>query len=108
MNLKGPRDTAKKEKLFIEIDATELSAAQLRALKTLNMLLNHTLTTDTEGEFFDASAEAMRLCASLIKQSNFVNELENCNIPYAQQALEFSLDILQDQMSSAKIINYDN
>ena len=108
MNFKGPTDTANKEKLFIEIDATELSAAQIRALKTLNMLLNHTLTTDAEGEFFDASSEAMRLCASLIKQANFIDDMSESNIPYAQQALEFSIDILQDQMSTSKVINYDN
>ncbi len=108
MNFKGPRDTSKKEKLYIEIDATELSAAQMRALKTLNMLLNHNLTTESEGEFFDSSAEIMRVCASLIKQANFVSEMDKSEIPYAQQALEFSMDVLQDQVSSSKVINYDN
>jgi predicted O-linked N-acetylglucosamine transferase (SPINDLY family) len=108
MNLKGSKDTAKKEKLYIEIDATELSAAQIRAIKTLNMLLNHTITTDSEGEFFDSSAEAMRVCASIIKQANFVNDMADSEIPYAQQALEFSLDILAEQMSTSKVINYDN
>lgn len=108
MNFRGPRDTSKKEKLYIEIDATELSAAQMRAIKTLNMLLSHALTTESEGEFFDSSAEAMRVCASLIKQANFVDEMHESEIPYAQQVLEFSMDVLQDQMSSAKVINYDN
>lgn len=108
MNFRGPRDTSKKEKLFIEIDPTELSAAQIRAIKTLNMLLNHTLTTQSEGEFFDSSAEVMRICASLIKQANFIDETNESEVPYAQQVLEFSMDILQDQMSSSKVINYDN
>ena len=108
MSIRGPKDTAKKEKLYIEIDASELSAAQMRAIKTLNMLLNHTLTTESEGEFFDYSAEALRLCASLIKQANFVSDMAESDIPYAQQALEFSMDVLQEQMSSSKVINYDN
>jgi len=108
MNFRSPRDTSKKEKLYIEIDATELSAAQIRAIKTLNMLINHAMTTESEGEFFDSSAEAMRVCASLIKQANYIDETNESEIPYAQQVLEFSMDILQEQMSSSKVINYDN
>ena len=108
MNFRGPGNTSKKEKFYIEIDATELSAAQMRALKTLNMLLNHALTTESEGEFFDSSAEIMRVCASLIKQANFVSDMKEGDIPYAEQVLEYSMDILQDQVHSSKVINYDN
>ena len=50
----------------------------------------------------------MRLCASLIKHANFIDDMSESNIPYAQQALEFSIDILQDQVSTSKVINYDN
>lgn len=98
----------KNEKVFIEVETTELSSAHLRILKTLNKMLTHVLTTDDEGEYFDGSAEAMRLCASLIKQARFIEDARNGKIPYAEQALEYSIDVLQEHMSSSKVINYDN
>ena len=97
-----------KEKIFIEIDTTELSSAQIRAIKTLNHMLTHVLTTVEEGEYFDGSAETMRICASLIKQAKFISGFDDENIPYAQQALEYSIDVLQEHMTSAKVVTYDN
>jgi len=98
----------KKEKTFIEINTSELSSAQIRSIKTLNVLLEHVLTADNEGEYFDGSAEVMRLCASLIKQASFIQNAKMVNIPYAEQALEFSVDVLQDHIATMKVVNYDN
>ncbi|MCP4914224.1 MAG: hypothetical protein GY909_14015 [Oligoflexia bacterium] len=95
------------EKVFIEIETTELSSAHVRILKTLNKMLVHVMTTDEEGEYFDGSAEAMRMCASLIKQARFIQEVEDSSIPYDEQALEYSIDLLQDQMNAAKVVTYD-
>jgi hypothetical protein len=102
------KNSKKTEKVFIEIDATELSQTQIRMIKTMNNLLNHVLMTDNESEYFDGAAEAIRMCASLIKQANFVGDMEQSDIPYAQQVLEYSMDVLQDHMSQAKVVSYDN
>lgn len=97
-----------KEKLFIEVDASELTPAQVRIMKTLNTLVSHVLTTENETEYFDGSAEVMRMCASLIKQARFIDEEKLASIPYAEQALEFSVDVLQDHITNMKVTNYDN
>lgn len=98
----------KKEKIFLEIDTTEMSASQIRQLKTLTALLNHVLTTDEESEYFDGAAEAVRMCASMIKQANFIEVMKDSKIPYADQVIEFSVDVLQEHMSNSKVVTYDN
>ncbi len=101
--------TSKREKIFIEMDTAELTQSQIRLIKSVNMMLQHVLVTDDEEEFFSGSAEFMRMCASIIKKAHFAEDLKGINdIPYAQQALEYSMDILQDHISSSSVINYDN
>lgn len=108
MSIKKKKETSQEErKEKIEINTTELTAPQIRAIRTFNALLTHTLSTKSEEEYFDSAAELMRICASLIKQANFTSSPKN-NIPYAKQALEYSIDILQGQMNSSKVITYDN
>lgn len=97
-----------KEKLFIEIDASELTPAHKRMLKTLNTLLLQVLTTNDEGKYFEGSAEIMRQCAALIKQARFIDNEKMASIPYTEQVLEFSMDILQEQITNMKVISYDN
>ncbi len=95
--------------LNLQIDTSELTPAQVRLIKSLHSLLLGVITTDDEAEYFDDSAEAMRICASLIQQSHFTQQFNtNKNIPYADQALEYSIDILQEQFSQSKVITYDN
>lgn len=96
-----------KNMINISVDASELSATQVRLLKSLNAMIKHVVTTDSESEFFDGSAECMRICASLIKQAKFIEAFKAEEIPYAEQALEYSIDILQEQMSAHKVISYD-
>jgi hypothetical protein len=101
--------TAKsKNKESIEIDATDLTTAQLRQLKSLTTLLAHVLSTDTESEYFDGAAESIRVCASLIKQANFVEAVKESKIPYGEQVLEYSLDVLQEHIEGSRVVNYDN
>lgn len=101
--------TLKRKKILLEIETDELSPAQIRLIRSINTMLGHIVSTDEESEFFEGSAELMRMCASLIKQANFANDLKGLNdIPYAQQALEYSMDTIQDLIDSAKIVNYDN
>ena len=98
-----------KEKLNIEIDTKGLSPAQIRLIRSLNAMLTHLLITDEEAEFFDGSAEFMRMCAALIKQSQFTERLlAEDNIPYADQALEFAVDVLNEHMTLSKVVHYDN
>lgn len=97
----------KKNVIHITVDANELSATQVRLLKSLNAMIQHVVTTNSESEFFDGSAECMRICASLIKQARFVEAFKADEIPYAEQALEYSIDVLQDQMSAHKVVSYD-
>jgi hypothetical protein len=102
------QDLKLENKIFIELDSAELTQAQIRTIKTLNHLLQHVLTTESESEYFDNSAEAIRICASLIKQANFLDQERDSSIPYEEQALEFSLDVLQEHMTSSKVVSYDN
>ncbi|EQC44743.1 hypothetical protein [Bacteriovorax sp. Seq25_V] len=98
----------KSKKVLIEVDASEMSAAQVRLLKSINSMIAHVITTDEEGEFFESSAEVMRMCAALIKQSHFATDLQFNGIPYADQAIEYSMDILTENMTNAKVVQYDN
>ncbi|MFG1484259.1 hypothetical protein ABMA77_01380 [Halobacteriovorax sp. RZ-1] len=93
-------------KLTIDIDTSELTPAQLRAIKTINMLMAHIVTTEDEADFFDGTAEVMRICASLVKQSKFCQG--NSSIPYGDQALEFSIELLTELMESSSVVKYDN
>ncbi|MCK5882976.1 MAG: hypothetical protein KAG61_04750 [Bacteriovoracaceae bacterium] len=99
----------KENKINIQLDTGELTAAQVRLIKSLNSTLAHVITTEDESEFFDGSAECIRICASLIKQSYFSTELkDNDNIPYADQAIEYSMDALQESITDSKVVTYDN
>ncbi len=97
------------EKLQIDIDfpADELSPAQKRLLKTLSTMLVHVMSTDEEAEFFEGSAELMRMCAAVIKQSNFPKGGTRSRIPYGDQALEYSIDSVTDCMMHQKVVSYD-
>lgn len=92
----------------INIDITNLNPAQVRLIRSLNAMIQHVLKVEHEDEFFEGSAEILRMTASLIKQANFT-QLDHANdIPYAKQALEYSIETLCAQMGLEKIITYDN
>ena len=101
--------TLKEQLIKIEIDGSELTPQQVRLIKSLNTMLTHVLLTESEEEYFEGSAEFMRMCAALIKQARFTEELKDqSNIPYAQQALEYSVDVLQEYVAASKVVTYDN
>jgi len=92
-----------------ELDASELSPAQIRLIRSVNVLLRGVLMAKDEEDFFEGSADFMRTCASIIQQSAFSEDQEKIsNIPYAEQALEYSVDILQEHMAIRKVVSYDN
>jgi hypothetical protein len=101
--------TLKERMIRIEIDGSELTPAQVRLIRSINTMLAHVLITENEEEYFEGSAEFMRMCAALIKQAHFTENLKSVNnIPYAQQALEYSMDVLQEYVTNSKVVNYDN
>jgi hypothetical protein len=102
--------TSLKDRMIkIEIDGSELTPQQVRLIKSINAMLAHVLVTENEEEYFEGSAEFMRMCAALIKQAHFTENLKGINnVPYAQQALEYSLDVLQEYVTTSKVITYDN
>jgi hypothetical protein len=101
---------SKKERMIrIEIDGNDFTPQQVRLIRSLNTMLAHVIATDNEEEYFEGSAESMRMCAALIKQAKFSETLKDIdNIPYAQQALEYSMDVLQEYVTNAKVVRYDN
>ena len=102
------KTTFKKSTTMIELDTHGLNPQTIRQLKSFINMITHVLTTDNEGEYFDGSAEAIRLCASLIKQARFVDEASfKSSIPYEEQALEYSLDVLAEHIAKSKVISYD-
>lgn len=102
--------TSLKDRMIrIEIDGSELTPHQARLIRTLNTMLAHVMLTENEEEYFEGSAEFMRMCAALIKQARFTENLKDqSNIPYAQQALEYSMDVLQEYVTNSKVVTYDN
>lgn len=99
----------KEKNLNFSFNTEELSPAQIRLIKTLMSHLMNTITTDEEPEFFEGSAEIMKICAALIQHSNFSERFKKVSkVPYAEQALEYSVDLLQEHMQNAKVTNFDN
>ncbi|MBT3585414.1 MAG: hypothetical protein HN509_10950 [Halobacteriovoraceae bacterium] len=93
----------------IKIDTEDMAESHIRILRTLTSILSHVVTTDDEAEFFEGSAEALRLCASLVKQAKFTKGFRGMDgVPYSKQALEYSLEVLQEQIEKASVITYDN
>ena len=96
-------------RLTLDIDIENLAPHQVRLIKRVNSLLSSVLNADEESEFFESSSELMRVIANSIKQGNFPVDFSDVNkIPYGDQALEFSLDNLNDCMFTDQVINYDN
>lgn len=97
------------ENLNLTLDVSELNSNQIRLIRSINTMLTHVLTTDDECDYFDGSSELLRMVASAVKQANFTSDFKfQNNIPYAEQALEFSMENLQDHISGNKVVSYDN
>ena len=109
MSLMSAQTSLKDQMIKIEIDGSELTPNQVRLIRSLNTMLAHVMLTENEEEYFEGSAEFMRMCAALIKQARFTENLkDNTNVPYAQQALEYSMDVLQEYVTASKVVTYDN
>lgn len=95
--------------LILKYDSSELTPAQIRLIKRVHATLANVLTTDEESEYFEESAELLRICAHLIQNSHFSDDkIRNQNIPYAEQAIEYSVECLQEQLARGQSISIDN
>ncbi len=101
--------TNRDKKLTLELDTEMLHPTQIRLIKSINSLLLHLLTTDEESEYFESSADFLRLAASAIKESHFPYENEVIDhIAYSNQAIEYALEQLQEIMSHQDLKSLDN
>ena len=96
----------KQNELVMKMETEGLTSTQVRLIKSVHALLATVVTADEEGEYFDASAELLRKTAELIKHSNYA--IENKQIAYGDQAVEFAVDFLNESMDENKIQNMDN
>ena len=98
---------AKKDKeLFLKMETEGLSTTQIRLIKNIHSLLAAVVTSEEEGEYFEASAELVKKAAELIKHSNF--PITHKNISYGDQAVEFAVDSVNESMNENKMNNFDN
>ncbi|MCT4643165.1 MAG: hypothetical protein N4A33_12820 [Bacteriovoracaceae bacterium] len=99
----------KTDSLKIEVDTTELDAKQKRLIKKINTLLTHVMTTDEESDYFVSSGTLMKLVATAIKDANFSKYWnENANIAYSEQAIEYSIDSLTEDLGADTFVPLDN
>jgi hypothetical protein len=100
------QDLRNEKELLIKINTEELTPTQVRLLKSINSLMTHVLSADEESEYFEMSAELMRKTAEIIKHSDFANK--NKEMSYGEQAVEFSVDFLNESINGNGINNIDN
>ena len=96
----------KDKELLIKMNVEEMSSVQVRLVKSLNYLMAHVLTAEDESEYFEASAELMKKAVELIKHADFAKN--NKNMDYAEQAVEFSVDFLNESMNGNNGGSCDN
>jgi len=101
-----PKINHTNDKLTVSFDTTGIPLPQQRLIKSLAATLVNVMGTDNEGEFFEGSAELLRLVASVIQQAKFCSQ--KTDIPYASQAVEYGVDVLQEHLSNSKVLKYDN
>jgi hypothetical protein len=96
----------KSNELHIKLNVEELTPTQIRLIKNLNSLMALVLTAEDEPEYFENAAQLMKKTAEIIKHSSFA---ENCTtMSYGEQAVEFAVDYLNEQLDEQKISNIDN
>lgn len=92
----------------LTIDTAEMDTAQIRLIKRINSIVCNMMVTDDESEYFQLSSELLKLTGQSIKDANFSKYWsENSNIKYADQALEFGVDALSEELST-QLVPQDN
>ena len=96
----------KEQELVIKLNVEEMTPTQVRLLKNITSLLTNVVSADEEAEFFDTSSELFKKVAELVKHSHFAET--NRNINYGEQAVEFSIDNLNETLDGNSLHNIDN
>ncbi len=97
------------KKMNLEIDTTELDSSQVRLIKKINTMMANMMVTDDESDYFNSSSELLKLVAQSVKDANFSKFWsENSNIRYSDQALEFGVDSLTEDLSAQNLASLDN
>ena len=94
------------QELLIKLNIEDLSPTQVRLLKSITTLLSTVVSADEEGEFFDTSSELFKKVAELVKHAQFAEK--NRNINYGEQAVEYSIDNLNETLEGSNLQNMDN
>lgn len=90
------------------INLEKLSSQQVRLLKTCMAALVELSHTNSEESFFTHTAEFFEHAAALVKHAHFSNSRSaKDGIAYAEQALELSLESVQEIIYSSKLKKYD-
>ncbi len=92
----------------LKLDTGNLPEHKVRSIRTLFHILIYILRTKDESEYFKYSSEAMRLCASLIQQSDFIDLKGIDADEYRKQVLEYAMDMLQENIDANDVFIYDN
>jgi hypothetical protein len=94
------------KELIIKLNVEELTSTQIRLIKSMNALIANVLTCDEEAEYFEVSAQLMRKTAEIIKHSGYANH--NNDMSYGEQAVEFAIDFLNEEIENGTNTNVDN
>lgn len=94
------------QELLIKLDLKEMTPTQVRLLKSITSLMTNVVSADEEAEFFDSSSELFKKVAELVRHADFAEA--NKNIKYGEQAVEFSIDNLNDTLDTKSLHNIDN
>lgn len=98
--------TSPTNELILKVETHDLTPMQVRLLKHAHTLLIHVLAAETEDEYFEASSQLLKQAAQIVKHANFA-ETNKGKIAYGDQAVEFSVDNLNEAME-AGLIFHDN
>ncbi len=96
----------KENELNIKLNVEEMTPTQVRLIKNITSLLTSVVSSDEEAEFFDSSSELFKKVAELVKHSQFAET--NRKINYGEQAVEYSIDNLNETLNGQSLHNIDN
>lgn len=96
----------KEHELLIKLNVEEMTPRQVRLVKNITSLLTSVVSADEESEFFDSSSELFKKVAELVKHSQFAES--NRKINYGEQAVEYSIDNLNEALEGNNVHNIDN
>ncbi len=95
-----------KNELLLKLNVEEMNPTQIRLLKNITSLLTNVVSSDEEAEFFDTSSELFKKVAELVKHSQFAES--NRKINYGEQAIEYSIENLNETLVTRNLHNIDN